>query len=59
MKKATCKQAYQIAKKRGVDVRKDGITFYATNDKETEIYCFETKKERDAFITAYNNKFKN
>ena len=57
MKAITAKKANQIVNKLGRDISGDGITFYATNIKETEIYCFDSKKERDEFVKAYNEKF--
>jgi len=51
MKKAISpKKAYDIAKKLNIDVDDDEITFYATDENESEIWSFETKKERDNFI---------
>ena len=50
MKAITSKQAHQIAKKIGIEIDDDGITFYATNQEETEIWSFDSKKERDVFI---------
>ena len=48
MKKITRKQAEKIANKSGYPLAEnDGITFYATNDSETEVYEFDSKKERE------------
>ena len=57
MKSINSRQAQIIAQALGRDISGDGITYYATNLKETEIYCFDSKTERDAFIKAYNDKF--
>lgn len=57
MKAITSKKADQIAKKLGRDISDDGITFYATNENEAEIYCFDSKSERNNFVKAYNDKF--
>ena len=50
MKKITAKEAYRIGNKLGLYLLDDGLTFYATDDAETEIYSFDTKKERDDFL---------
>ena len=50
MKKITSKEAYQIIKKIGKNIVEDGVTFYATNEKETEIYSFDSRSERDEFV---------
>lgn len=50
MKKITAKEAYHIARKLGFDTSEDGTTFYATDEEETVIYSFDTKKERDDFL---------
>ena len=48
MKAVTVKQAIKIAQKLGISIScDDGVTFYATNDMETEIYEFDSKQERD------------
>lgn len=57
MKAITAKKAEQITRKLGRDISNDGITFYATNEEETEIYCFDSKSERNDFVKAYNEKF--
>ena len=48
----TAKQAYKLAEELGVCISNDGTTFYATNEERTELWEFETKKERDAFVTT-------
>ena len=50
MKKITPKRAHEIAKEKGVDIDDDQVTFYATDDDESEVYPFDTKKERDDFV---------
>ena len=57
MKAITTREAHKIEKKLNRDLSGDGITFYATNEKETEIYCFDSRKERNSFVKAYNDKF--
>ena len=46
----TAKQAYKLANELGVSICEDGTTFYATNESHTDLYEFDTKKERDAFV---------
>ena len=50
MKKISAKEARILAKKLNIDISGDGLTFYAATDDETEIYSFDSKKERDAFL---------
>lgn len=50
MKKITPKEAVKIAKKLGIEIYDERKTFYATNNKESDIWSFNTKKERDDFI---------
>ena len=55
MKAITAKQAHAIAQQTGVDIDGDGVTFYATDANEKDIFCFDTKRERDAFISNHKN----
>lgn len=50
-KKITAKQAYKLAKKLGLEICEDGRTFYATNEQETELWEFDTLRERNDFLT--------
>ena len=50
MKKISAKEANRIAKKLNLQLDGDGVTFYATNNSESEIYEFETKQEREQFL---------
>ncbi len=50
MKKITAREAVKIAKNLGACVDGDGTTFYATNGDESELYEFDTRKERDEFV---------
>lgn len=50
MKAITAKYAEELLRKLGFDFGGDGRTFYATNDEETEIWEFDTKRERDEFV---------
>lgn len=50
-KKITSKQAYKLAKKLGLEICEDGRTFYATNEQETELWEFDTLRERNDFLT--------
>ena len=58
MKKLTAKEARNLADRLMVDINGDGITFYATNDDESEILSFDSKKERDKFVDKCNNRSK-
>lgn len=49
MKKITAKQAAKIANRLNLQIEDDGMTFYATDEEESEIYSFDTKSERDSF----------
>jgi hypothetical protein len=46
----TAKEAYKLAGTLGVCISEDGTTFYATNETKTEIWEFDTKRERDVFV---------
>lgn len=48
--KLTSKEAYKLAEILNIDINDDGISFYATNEDKTEIWSFDTKRERDSFI---------
>lgn len=48
--KITAKEAYKLANDLGLDICEDGLTFYATNEERTEIWEFDSKKERDNFV---------
>ena len=47
----TAKQAYKLAEKLGICISDDGTTFYATNEERTELWEFDSKKERDMFLS--------
>lgn len=49
-KAITAKQAYKLMKKLGVDFGEDSRTFFATNEEESELWEFDTKRERDEFV---------
>ena len=51
--KITAKQAERIMNKLGMCYGSDGRTFYATNADESEIWEFDSKKERDDFCKNY------
>ena len=44
------KDAYKLAETLGIYVSDDGTTFYATNEARTDLWEFDTKRERDAFV---------
>lgn len=46
----TAKQARRIMEKLGLCYGDDGRTFYATNADESEVWEFDTKKERDEAV---------
>ncbi len=50
MKKITAKEAYKLAEELGLSICDDGRTFYATNEERTEIWEFDSKKERNKFV---------
>ena len=51
MRKAiTAGQAKKLARKLGLDMGDDGVTFYATNAEETELFEFDRKRDRDEFV---------
>lgn len=56
MIKVNAKEANKIAKRLGLDASEDGVTFFAYDETNDELYGFETKKERDGFIERVNNK---
>lgn len=49
-KAITAKYAYELTEKLGLCSGDDDRTFYATNEEETEIWEFDSKKERDDFV---------
>lgn len=55
VKKLTAKEAVKLLRKLGLCCMgaDDGKTFYATNEEETEVWEFDTKKERDAFVDRH------
>ena len=58
-KKVTARQGERICRKLGLDYGMDGRTFYATDENETRIFEFDTKKERDKFIERHNKYIEN
>ena len=50
MKAITAKYAEELLRKLGNDYGGDGRTFYATNEEETEVWEFDSKRERDEFV---------
>ena len=49
-KAITAKQAYKLMEKLGLCFGDDGRTFYATDEEETEVWEFDSKRERDEFV---------
>lgn len=50
MKKISAKEAQRIIRKLGQCLADDGLTFYATNEEETGVWVFESKRERDQAV---------
>lgn len=54
MKKITAKEAYKIMDRLGLDHSgDDGITFYAYDEENDEVYDFYSKQEREEFLANY------
>ena len=53
-KAITAKKAEKLSDELGLcfSGNLDGRTYYATNEEESEIWEFDSKKERDAFVNA-------
>ena len=49
MKKITAKEAYKLMDRLGLCYGMDGKTYSATDENETEVWEFDSKKERDEF----------
>ena len=56
MMKVTAREALKIAKRLGLAPDEDTRTFYAYDEKNDEIYEFDSKRERDEFIERANNR---
>lgn len=56
MKKITAKEAERLSKKLGLSYGADARTFYATNEDETEVWEFDSKKARDEFLYRISKK---
>lgn len=54
MIKITAKEAQAIAKRLNLQIEDDGLTFYATDDSKSELFSFDSKKEREDFINGCN-----
>ena len=56
VKAITAKKAKEITYKTGMGWcgADDGRTFYATTEEEQEVWFFDTKKERDAFVARHS-----
>lgn len=51
MRAITAREAERIGEKTGFPPTEgDGRTFYATDNDETELFEFDTKRERDEFV---------
>ena len=56
VKAITARKAQEISNKTGMALcgEMDGRTFYATDENETEVWLFDSKKERDNFVQKNN-----
>lgn len=54
--KVNAREANKIATRLGLDTSEDGVTFFAYDETNDEIYGFDTKKERDGFVERANNR---
>ncbi len=54
IKKISAEKARKIAESIGIDISDEQRTFYATDDGETEVWSFDTKAERDSFVSRNN-----
>ena len=50
LKAISAKQAEKLTAKLGLCFGDDRKTFYATNEAETDVWEFDTKKERDRVV---------
>ncbi len=57
VKAITAKKAQEITERTGMALcgADDGRTFYGTDEEETGVWLFDSKKERDAWVER-NNK---
>ena len=57
VKKAiTAKQAYKLMTELGLCFGDDGRTFYATDEEETEVWEFDSKRERDELLSMWKEE---
>ena len=56
-KAITAKKAFEVTMKTGMGWcgAEDGRTFYGTNEEESDVWFFDSKRERDAWVER-NNK---
>lgn len=50
LKAISAQQAYKLMNKLGLCYGNDGVTYYATNEEETEVWEFDSKAERDKCV---------
>ena len=50
MKAITAREAERLMDELGLDYGMDGTTYYAVNEERTEVYDFDSRKERDEFV---------
>lgn len=56
MLKISAKEAYKIIKRLGLDASDEGYTFFAYDEKNDEIWGFDSKRERNEFVEKANNR---
>lgn len=54
VKKISARYAEKLQEKLGLCYGNDGVTFYATDEEETAVYDFDSKKERDEWVERVN-----
>lgn len=52
MKVLNAKVGRSLARDLGLDISDDVKTYYAATDNMTELFCFESRKERDDFVAC-------
>ena len=50
MEAISAKEAYKLMDELGLGYGMDGRTYYAVNAEHTEVYEFDSERERDEFI---------
>lgn len=53
MKKVTAREAEKIMDRLGLCYGDDGVTFYAYDEENDEVYEFYSKRDRDEFVEKH------